>query len=105
SNSAFEYYYNEHDYLGSKGDIIRKIIPIISSNANIPNSREVLFSNLESIIDSTIANIKPNFYNGARFSNIDIVVRKDLNNLIIPLDINAAWHLVAPNFFLEAKAL
>lgn len=104
SDGAFEQYQDEHDYLGSKGDVMRKIIPVISGSANIPNSGEVLFSNLESITGGAIADVKPDFYDGARFNDIDATVRNHLNNLIIPSDTNAARRPAAPNFFLEAKA-
>ena len=48
--------------------------------------------------------MKPDFYNRARFSNIDTIVREDLSSLIILLNTNVARRPIAPNFFLEAKA-
>lgn len=42
---------------------MRKIIPVISGSTNIPN------------ID-----LKPDFYDGARFSDIDATVREDLSS-------------------------
>ncbi|KAL2176560.1 uncharacterized protein P884DRAFT_260578 [Thermothelomyces heterothallicus CBS 202.75] len=104
SDSAFEHFQDEHDHLCSKGDVIRRIIPVISGSANIHNSGEVLFNNLESITDGTTGDVKPDFYDGAHFGDIDAAVRNDLNSLIIPSKTNAARRPAAPNFFLEAKA-
>lgn len=83
---------------------MHKLVPVIAGSAKIPNSREVLFSNLVSITDGIMANIKPDFYNRARPDNIDAAVSNDLNSLIIPSSINVVRRLVAPSFFLEAKA-
>jgi hypothetical protein len=104
SDGTFEHFQDEHDHLGSEGDVMRKIIPVISGSTNIPNSGEVLFNNLESITDGATVDVKPDFYDGARFSDIDATVREDLSSLIIPSDTNAPRRPAAPNFFLEAKA-
>ena len=103
-DGAFEHFQDEHDHLGSEGDVMRKIIPVISGSTSIPNSGDVLFNNLESITDGATVDVKPDFYDGARFSDIDATVREDLSSLIIPSDTNAARRPAAPNFFLEAKA-
>ena len=55
-------------------------------------------------VNGATVDVKPDFYNRARFGDIDAAVRNDLNSLIIPSDTNAARRPVAPNFFLEAKA-
>ncbi|KAK3323514.1 hypothetical protein B0T19DRAFT_206955 [Cercophora scortea] len=104
SDGAFERFQDEHDHLGSEGDVMRKIIPVISGSTNIPNSGHVLFTNLESITDGATVDVKPDFYDGVRFSDIDATVREDLSSLIIPSDKNAARRPAAPNFFPEAKA-
>ncbi len=83
---------------------MRKLIPVITGSVNIPNSGEVLFNNLESITDGATVDVKPDFYDGARFGDIDEAVRNDLSSLIIPSDTNLARRPAAPNFFLEAKA-
>lgn len=101
SDGAFERFQDEHDHLGSEGDVMRKIIPVITGNTNIPNSGEALFSNLQSITDEETVDAKPDFYDGARFSDINKKVRKDLSHLIIPT--KNIRRPVAPNFFLEAK--
>jgi hypothetical protein len=104
SDGAFECFQDEHDDLGSEGDVMRKLVPVIAGSAKIPNSGEVLFNNLESITDGATVDVKPDFYDGAPLGDIDVAVRNGLNNLIIPSNTNAARRPAAPNFFLEAKA-
>ncbi|KAK3937685.1 hypothetical protein QBC46DRAFT_460692 [Diplogelasinospora grovesii] len=71
-------------------------------STNIPNSGEALFNNLESITNGATVNAKPDFYDGARFSDVDKKVREELDGLIIPT--KNLRRPVAPNFFLKAKA-
>ena len=104
SDGVFKRFQDEHDDLGSEGDVIRKLVPVIASSAKIPNSREVLFSNLASITDGITADMKPDFYNGARPSDIDAAVSNDLNSLIIPSSTNVVRRPATLTFFLEAKA-
>jgi hypothetical protein len=104
SHGAFERFQDDHENLGSEGDVMRKIIPVIAGNASTPNSGEVLFGNLESITGGATLDAKPDFYDGARFDGIDAAVRNDLNSLIIPSATDAARRPAAPNFFLEVKA-
>jgi len=59
---------------------------------------------LVSITNGITANMKPDFYDGARPDDIDAAVSNDLNSLIIPSSTNTVRRLVAPSFFLEAKA-
>ncbi|KAH8906449.1 hypothetical protein BR93DRAFT_969641 [Coniochaeta sp. PMI_546] len=104
SDGAFEHFQDEHDHLGSEGDVMRKIIPVISGSTDIANSGDVLFNNMESVTDGATVDAKPDFYDGAYLSDIDAAVTEDLNSLIIPSDTNATRRPAAPNFFLEAKA-
>lgn len=83
---------------------MRKLVPVIAGSAKIPNSGEVLFSNLASITDGATVDVKPDFYDGASFGDIDAAVRNDLNSLIIPSETNAVRRPAVPTFFLEAKA-
>jgi hypothetical protein len=101
SDGAFERFQDEHDHLGSEGDVMRKVIPVITGNANIPNSGDVLFNNLQSITDGETVDAKPDFYDGARFGDVDKKVRNELSPLIIPT--RDTRRPVAPNFFLEVK--
>ncbi|KAK3302639.1 uncharacterized protein B0T15DRAFT_569773 [Chaetomium strumarium] len=76
SDGAFERFQDEHKHLGSKGDVMRKVISVITGNINIPSSGDVLFNNLESITDKKTVDAKPDFYDGARFHNGDPCVVK-----------------------------
>lgn len=100
-DDAFVSFQDEHDHLGSEADVMRKIIPVICGDANIPNSGDALFNNLQSITNGDTVNAKPDFYDGARFDDIDKKVRDELDRLIIPT--KSARRPAAPNFFLEAK--
>ena len=101
-DDAFVRFQDEHDNLGSEADVMRKIIPVISGAADIPNSGDALFNNLQSITNGDTVDAKPDFYDGTRFSDIDKKVRDELNHLIIPT--KSTQRPAAPNFFLEAKA-
>lgn len=99
---AFERFQEEHENLGSEADVMRKLVPIISGNANIPNSGNVLMNNLISMTDETTVDPQPDFYDGARLEAVDKEVVDDLSGILKP---SKNTHCpVLPNFFLEVKA-
>lgn len=104
SDGAFEAFQKVHDEVKSEEDVMREIIPVISGDANIANSGNVVFNNLDSITDGTSVNAKPDFYDGAYPEDIDPAVENNLDGLIIPSTSNNGRHPAAPNLFLEAKA-
>ncbi|KAH6955694.1 hypothetical protein BKA56DRAFT_234345 [Ilyonectria sp. MPI-CAGE-AT-0026] len=111
SDGAFKAFQKEHDKVNPKGDVMREIIPVmreiipvISGDANIPNSGDVAFNNLDSITDGTTVAAKPDFYDGAHLEDIDPAVENNLDGLIIPSTSNHGRHPVAPNMFLEAES-
>jgi hypothetical protein len=55
------------------------------------------------MISCVIVDPKPDFYNSARLKDINREVQEELGPYIIPIEHITA--LVAPNFFMEAKAL
>ncbi|KAH8646529.1 hypothetical protein BGZ61DRAFT_550181 [Ilyonectria robusta] len=71
SDGAFEAFQKVHDEVKSEEDVMREIIPVISGDANIANSGNVVFNNLDSITDGTSVNAKPDFYDGAYPEDID----------------------------------
>ncbi len=85
-----------------EGEVMRKVLPMLYGDADIPNKQDLLFTRLESITNETTVVPKPDFYDGARLRDIDKRVREDLGPYIIPTKHPTAP--VAPNFFLEAKA-
>ncbi|KAL6885991.1 hypothetical protein GGI43DRAFT_279528 [Trichoderma evansii] len=88
--------------VASEADLARKVVPLISGDADIPNSSERLFTNLASITGDTTARLQPDFFDGADPEDVNINVREDLNNTIIPTKKTGAP--IAPNFFLELKS-
>ncbi|KAK3943177.1 hypothetical protein QBC46DRAFT_307935 [Diplogelasinospora grovesii] len=48
--------------------------------------------------------LKPDYYDGAAFKDIDKSVVEDLYKLIIPSQVKEAQRPAAPNFFLEGKS-
>ena len=62
---------------------MRDVFPILSGNANIQNEGDLIFTKLDSIANGTIVNAKPDFYDGARFVDVDLRVRQDLGSFII----------------------
>jgi len=85
-----------------EGTIIRNMIPIIVSNASIPNKGNLPFTNLKSITRGRTVNAVPDFFNGDRLGDINKLVKEDLSQIIIPT--KHTYVPVVPNFFLEAKA-
>ncbi|KAI1117388.1 hypothetical protein F5Y14DRAFT_466075 [Nemania sp. NC0429] len=86
----------------SEGTVMRKVVPLIAGNDNIPNEGHLSFTNLVSLTSDTTVKPIPDYSDGARVADVHSEVRRDLNNVIIPTKhVDAP---VAPNFFLEAKA-
>ena len=80
---------------------MRTAFPIIASKANIPNEGDLVFTNLELLTDGTLANAKPDYYDGARPEQIEKWVRDELASVIMPLTLQHAPSL--PNIFVEGK--
>jgi hypothetical protein len=86
----------------SEGKVMSTVFPIISGGADIPNEENLQFTRLESMTSCVTVDPKPDFYDGARLKDINREVREELGPYIIPIGHTTA--LVAPNFFMEAKA-
>ncbi|KAG8418638.1 hypothetical protein J3459_012159 [Metarhizium acridum] len=85
----------------SEGTVMRKVIPLIAGDADIPNEGHLPFINLNSITGDTTIFPVPDFFDGAHPGALDKKVRQDLDKIIIP---NKKVGIpVAPNFFLEVK--
>lgn len=100
-NSAFKDF-QRRNRTTSEGTIMRNVVPLIAGNSTIPNEGHIPFLNLDSITDNTTVNPVPDFFDGARYGDLDRRVRQDLDKIIIPT--KKAGVPVAPNFFLEAKS-
>ncbi|KAI1501972.1 hypothetical protein F5X99DRAFT_185448 [Biscogniauxia marginata] len=86
----------------SKCRIMRKVIPIIAGNANIPNEGNLPFTNLAPLTERGDVKANPDYFDGALPGEIHSQVRHELDEMIIPT--NYATTPVASNFFLEATA-
>ncbi|KID66198.1 uncharacterized protein G6M90_00g068160 [Metarhizium brunneum] len=85
----------------SEGSIMRNVIPLIASDSNTPNESNIQFTNLISLTDESTVKAVPDYFDGAKASDLHSVVRRELNELVIPT--KHANVPIIPNFFLEAK--
>jgi hypothetical protein len=85
-----------------EGEVMRKVLPMLYGDADIPNKQDLLFTRLESITNETTVVPKPDFYDGARLGDIDKRVREDLGPISYPRNIQPPG---GTQLFLEAKAL
>jgi hypothetical protein len=100
--SAFKNFKQANSRVISEGKVMADILPIIRGNADISNEGNLPFTNLDSITDGTTVDAVPDMYDGSYPKDIDKVVRRGLEKMIIPTSHGRAP--VAPNYFVEAKA-
>ncbi|KAK3338037.1 hypothetical protein B0H65DRAFT_542475 [Neurospora tetraspora] len=105
-DSAFRDFKKKHK-TASESTVKYNIIPIIAGNTNIPNKRDLHFTNIQSITGGLTVKAVPDFFDGARLGDVHPKIRNEgeegnLNKLIIPTKHTSAP--VVPNFFLEIKA-
>lgn len=63
---------------------------------------DVIMTNLDPLTKyDTVVRLKPDFYDGAAFDDVDLEVRRKLNQLIVPTRVDCK--IVCPNFFMEVK--
>ncbi|KAH0592443.1 hypothetical protein MHUMG1_09829 [Metarhizium humberi] len=72
-----------------------------SVTSNTPNESNIQFTNLLSLTDESTVKAVPDYFDGAKASDLHSVVRRELNELVIPT--KHANVPIIPNFFLEAK--
>ena len=101
SNSTLETFQQTNEEALTEGMVMRKSLPIITGNADIPSAGEVPFGNLKPLTDGTLVDAKPDFYDGARPTQIDRRIRAELGSYITPLAKHQAPAL--PNVFTEVK--
>ncbi|KAK1252615.1 LOW QUALITY PROTEIN: hypothetical protein MKX08_003802 [Trichoderma sp. CBMAI-0020] len=85
----------------TEGDLVRKLIPLLVGDVDIPNSGNCFFTNLLSRTGYITTTPVPDYFEGALLEDVDMTVREDLDNQIIPTK-NAEAPIV-PNFFMEFK--
>lgn len=85
----------------TEDDVKGKVLPMIFGDTEIPGSCNVLFNNLAPLTDDTIANVKPDYYEGSRPADLKQRVRDNLGEYIVPsADMSRPC---LPSFFVEVK--
>lgn len=79
------------------------VVPILEGVAGDSNCAacDVQFSNLQHLTDGSLVCAKPDLYHGSRPEKLDLAIREELGNLVVPSTQRTLP--VAPNHFLEAK--
>lgn len=101
--SAFKTFTLANDRVISKGKVISDILPTIRGTTEIPSEGNLPFTNLDSMTDGTTVDAVPDLYDGSYPKTVHQIVRQDLSKMITPTSHGRAP--LAPNFFVEAKAL
>ncbi|KAK2590889.1 hypothetical protein QQS21_011426 [Conoideocrella luteorostrata] len=102
--SAFRDFKTKNSRSAFEQDVMSTVVPVIcGTSSNIPNSQNVLFTELAPIVDEDTVKPKPDFFDGARLHELDKALRDDkhMRTTVIPTK-----HMrvpVAPNFYLEVK--
>lgn len=81
--------------------VLAEVFPFIISSASIPHGRDILFNNLAKLTDGSLTQAKPDFYDGANPTALDMSVRRKLGMYIIPSTDTSRPCL--PNFIAQAK--
>lgn len=101
SDNAYKDFQRKNEDVVTEGEVMRDLLPIIAGSSDIPNRQDLCFTQLDTIANGTVVDAQPDFYDGARFGDIDTQVREDLGSLIIPTGHRKAP--VAPNFSWKPK--
>ncbi|OAT06793.1 hypothetical protein BDBG_16697 [Blastomyces gilchristii SLH14081] len=83
--------------------IVHLTIPIIEGHINDVRCMrgDYPFGNFAPLTDGILANAKPDHFFGARPEQLNCQIRDELSDFIVPS--TQKDHLIAPNFFQEAK--
>lgn len=91
----------KNDEANNGPEVMSNVFPIIKGSAKIPSDQNRIFGNLAPLTDSTIVDVKPDFYDGSRPTELGRRVRNEFGPHIAPSKRPIAPLL--PNFFMEAK--
>ena len=101
SEAAFEIFQQTNENALTENTVMSKAFPIITGTADIPSQENLYFGNLKDLTDGSITKAKPDFYDGARPTELNRQVREQLSEYIEPSTKKNAPLL--PNFFTEGK--
>ena len=100
SRGDFLHFRRRNDEATTEAEVMSQVFPMIIGKTNIPSGYNQVFNNLKPLGDH-ISDPQPDYFNGARTSEIRPKVRNDLEQYIVP---SSQRHRPAlPNFFTEAK--
>ena len=100
-DGAFETFQKANDEALTEAMVIRRPFPVILGDANISSAGDLPFGNLKPITDGTLVDPKPDFYDGARPTQIDRRIRAEPGSYITPSTQHQAP--APPNFSIEVK--
>lgn len=86
----------------AEATIMVNVIPTIVGPPKAGNECGMVFTNLKSMTEGLTVRPVPDLFDGAQYGDVNIRIRRDLNEQIIPA--KRASAPVLPNLFLEAKA-
>ncbi|QVM12518.1 hypothetical protein D8B26_007141 [Coccidioides posadasii str. Silveira] len=103
SDGEFRKFKRADTHASKEKPVTTTVIPIIEGDIGDPKCTGggYVFGNLAPLTDGTLAQVKPDHFDGARPEQLDRQIRKELSDQIIPSTQNDLR--MAPNFFLEAK--
>ncbi|KAK3317217.1 hypothetical protein B0T19DRAFT_287600 [Cercophora scortea] len=92
------------DRTNDEATVMQNVLPIIAGNPGprIRSASNLHFTNIKSITNEATVKLVPDSFDGARRSDVERQVKKDLNDMIIPTKHFGAP--IVPNFFIEAKS-
>nr|POE93572.1 hypothetical protein CFP56_19584 [Quercus suber] len=102
-DSAFTDFTIDSDRAQTESQAIAAVIPVLtgSPNARYHSSSDVVFNRLQKF-DPDISSAKPDIYYGAQPSQIEVRVRQELGEYIVPS--GQQTRPAAPNYFFEGKS-
>lgn len=101
SDGAFIEFIRETDRALTEKTVLRKPLSTLVGNADIPSQDDLPFGNLAPLTDGTIANAKPDYYEGARPEQLDRRIRNQLGPYVVPSTNHSAP--IVPTFFTQGK--
>lgn len=103
NTSDFEnFFYKNKDAL-SEAAVLSSVFPVIAGSTSdfIARGQNLVFGNLSQLTDGSLANCKPDLYDGSRPAELNVPVRRKLDKYIIPSSYKSRPCL--PNFIFEAE--
>jgi hypothetical protein len=101
TNATFERLRRFNDDAISERRVTSTVIQWMLGETDIRSEEDILFNNLKPLTDESLADPKPDLYDGAVPESLNLDVRKELGKYIVPSKHSHAP--ILPNFFMEIK--